>query len=644
MVKKKSLLQKAISFVTSAVMVLTMTLLVPENMKTQAADYEYAMFPGSTLKVNQGAYNEYNAYSHSKQNAFDLGGNNNYFAPFSGTITKIYTDFNAVVLQSDNKVYWANGTLDYMSVCFVHDNDISNLKVGTHLNQGDTFYQPGVKDPSGATTGTHLHLCVNKGKTNAAIPYFSGDTRPNEALYITSSTKITQTGNYQWTKLSGLSSISVTTPPNTTIYENGSAFSTAGMVVTAKYSDGSTKAVTGYKTSVDLSATGTKNVTISYTESGVTKTAVQSVTVQDLFEGSGTASDPYKIGTTSDLQALADHVNDISANGCYGYAYYIQTADIDLNGIDWVPIGSYYESADSSTTTGRAAFNGKYNGNFHTITGLSVSVPISYAGLFGRCNNYGEISNLAVEGTVSAADNYAGGIVGALCWGSKISGCSFTGTVESLYNTGGIAGIVHQGGYIENCYANAEITATDSTWGFAGGIAGYLRTGSDDSTCTTVEVMNCYFTGTVNGASRTGGITCGVESLSGSYQPELTITNCYYNKDAASGSVNSEPYTGISALSSTLLKVGAELLGDHYTNAAAWQNDGYPVFEWQLGSEGDVNADGQFTVTDLVMLQKWLLCTQDASLTNWQAGDLCADGRIDAFDLAVMKRKLSAKS
>ena len=53
---------------------------------------------------------------------------------------------------------------------------------------------------------------------------------------------------------------------------------------------------------------------------------------------------------------------------------------------------------------------------------------------------------------------------------------------------------------------------------------------------------------------------------------------------------------------------------------------------------GDVNADGVFNVADVVMMQKWLLCAGE--LTDWQAGDLCRDERIDVFDLCLMKRML----
>lgn len=57
--------------------------------------------------------------------------------------------------------------------------------------------------------------------------------------------------------------------------------------------------------------------------------------------------------------------------------------------------------------------------------------------------------------------------------------------------------------------------------------------------------------------------------------------------------------------------------------------------------EGDVNADGSFNIADVVLIQKWLLCAKDATLTDWQAGDLVDDDKLDIFDLCLMKRKLA---
>ena len=55
---------------------------------------------------------------------------------------------------------------------------------------------------------------------------------------------------------------------------------------------------------------------------------------------------------------------------------------------------------------------------------------------------------------------------------------------------------------------------------------------------------------------------------------------------------------------------------------------------------GDVNADGEFNVADLVQFQKWLLASPDAKLGNWKNADLCRDGRLNVFDLCLMRREL----
>lgn len=56
--------------------------------------------------------------------------------------------------------------------------------------------------------------------------------------------------------------------------------------------------------------------------------------------------------------------------------------------------------------------------------------------------------------------------------------------------------------------------------------------------------------------------------------------------------------------------------------------------------QGDVNDDGVFSVADVILLQKWLLAVPDANLANWKAADLCEDGRLNVFDLCLMKREL----
>ena len=53
--------------------------------------------------------------------------------------------------------------------------------------------------------------------------------------------------------------------------------------------------------------------------------------------------------------------------------------------------------------------------------------------------------------------------------------------------------------------------------------------------------------------------------------------------------------------------------------------------------EGDVNADGIFSIADLVMMQRFLL--HQGRLIDWNAGDLYEDAIINIIDLCLMKEK-----
>jgi hypothetical protein len=64
------------------------------------------------------------------------------------------------------------------------------------------------------------------------------------------------------------------------------------------------------------------------------------------------------------------------------------------------------------------------------------------------------------------------------------------------------------------------------------------------------------------------------------------------------------------------------------------------VPETETVPAGDADADGTFSVTDVVLFQKWICAAPEVQITNWEAVDFCADGKLDAFDLAIMKRML----
>lgn len=58
------------------------------------------------------------------------------------------------------------------------------------------------------------------------------------------------------------------------------------------------------------------------------------------------------------------------------------------------------------------------------------------------------------------------------------------------------------------------------------------------------------------------------------------------------------------------------------------------------GADGDVNGDGEVTIADAVLLQKWLLAIPDTRLAAWNSADMNRDGSLSAADLTLLKCKL----
>lgn len=78
-----------------------------------------------------------------------------------------------------------------------------------------------------------------------------------------------------------LQAISITAPPNKTLYMTGEAFDPTGMVVTASYSNGAALIATGYAVEpAGPLPEGLEAVTVRYTEGGISAVAVQRLTVR----------------------------------------------------------------------------------------------------------------------------------------------------------------------------------------------------------------------------------------------------------------------------------------------------------------------------------------------------------------------------
>ena len=228
-------------------------------------------------------------------------------------------------------------------------------------------------------------------------------------------------------------------------------------------------------------------------------------TLNTPMTGSGTESDPYQIGTAEQLKRFRDIVNGAGGQTQNRGAYAVLTADIDLNNEPWTPIGNFTEG-------NQIYYEGTFDGNGHTISGLNVTGDFQYAGLFGVVTG-GTIKNLTVAGNVSPSiiQCGAGGIVGRASDAAKIENCSnhcsVTGRNSSII--GGISGYNVDGAKIIDCYNVGTISGTFAQG--AGGIAGH-NAGT---------ISNCYNVGTVSIPNSTS-----VGEIVGNNYG--AVENCYY--------------------------------------------------------------------------------------------------------------------
>ena len=242
--------------------------------------------------------------------------------------------------------------------------------------------------------------------------------------------------------------------------------------------------------------------------------------------GTGTAENPYRIATGAQLAYLASSVN----NGeTYAGKNFVLTADIDLNGLPWTPIGY----------SGERCFSGNYDGGGHIIANAYSTGKVddkegyATAGIFGWVAS-GSVQNLHVKAAdfvTTRINNYSfvGGITG-MCYGASIKNCSVTGSsLESIrdYNNncaGSIAGY-SAGGQFENCAAeNNHVTSMAYGGGFVGEVD------DDNAGITTPSAfINCYAakctvtatTGESQGSSFAGGFAGQITNQ------EPTAKNCF---------------------------------------------------------------------------------------------------------------------
>ena len=207
------------------------------------------------------------------------------------------------------------------------------------------------------------------------------------------------------------------------------------------------------------------------------------------------------------------------------------SADINMAGKEWTPIG----------TDENNSYNGIFDGNGNTITGLTVNQSEKYnAGLFGCLGSGGKVQNLTLEnvnisgiyyvgsvvgtnfgtvsgctasGNITGTETLVGGVVG---WNKgTVTGCTASGNISGRRNTGGVVG--ENVGTVTACHATGDVTGTEEA---AGGVAGWNYYAT---------VTACYHV--------IGDVTCPkwAGSVVGYNGGVGTVTACYWNDSPVPG-------------------------------------------------------------------------------------------------------------
>lgn len=190
--------------------------------------------------------------------------------------------------------------------------------------------------------------------------------------------------------------------------------------------------------------------------------------------GDGSKTNPYEIATAEQLAKLARDVNN---GNTFRGKYFKLTADIDLSGGIWMPIGKYYNYGNSNNRL----FFGKFDGNGHVIKNMHIQwedvddkKAKSVWGLFSTLQgesstNLTTVTNLIIENATVEKKQ-----------GFKPDGPS--------YNVGVVAGEIYGNTELSNIIIrSSEITDKDETYEInretkIGGIAGNVQTGSNNET------------------------------------------------------------------------------------------------------------------------------------------------------------------
>lgn len=195
------------------------------------------------------------------------------------------------------------------------------------------------------------------------------------------------------------------------------------------------------------------------------------------LSGSGTATDPYLIGSDADWETFVSYIND--KGGQYRYSYYKLTADIKVTSM-------------AGKNNDDNAFKGIFDGNGHTMTldltddGNSYCAPFRFVGksTFKRLHIAGKITSISYNAASLVGYQRYGTLNIYNCWSSVDIMC----TKKSSYScNAGFVGYIYESDInINNCRFDGSLQGAD-----ADGCSGFV--GQRNSNSSSMKISNCLF-------------------------------------------------------------------------------------------------------------------------------------------------------
>ena len=246
-------------------------------------------------------------------------------------------------------------------------------------------------------------------------------------------------------------------------------------------------------------------------ETLATNDTLKEIVANNAFRGEGTEESPYLISNANELKLYQEKVNQ--GLYCASTVYFKLTNDVDISIYEWTPIGV-------ETSDGDKQYNGHFDGNNKTISGLTMSTGTARIGLFGIV--YAPtIENVKLSGVSLNGEKRIGALVGQIKGNATITNCavdSKSKIVGSDANVGGLIGEAVTGTEIKlsNLINEAEVIADGKADGRGAGIIAQVSTNA------VVTITNCINNGKIS-AKYAGGIVSAYQNGS------LTIDNCTNN-------------------------------------------------------------------------------------------------------------------